>query len=257
MAIDTGIRPASHTIGDTDLLWLPEQVRRYLHFMQVPGLPAGGSLRMRWRGSFRTGPRGTWQPCRVEQKNTAEPVARRFRMRMPALGPVPVTVEDTYANGRGRVRAWMFGPVPIVDETGPELDTGELVTWLNDAVLFAPAMLMGTPVTWRGLDRHTFELSLTDSARTVTARVWIDDDGAPFHFSTSDRFLRDPYDRNRAWRRARWSTPVDGWAVVNGRPRPTGARAVWHLPQGDFPYAEIDMASASIEYERQDDRVAR
>jgi len=239
-------------ISDFDLAWLPEQARRYLHFMHVPGRPFGESLHMRWRGSFRPSPRASWKPCRVEQWNTVTPIARSFRMRMPSLGPMSVTVDDTYACGRGRMRARLLGTVPVVDQSGPELDAGELVTWLNDAVLFAPTLLMSAPVTWRGIDTRIFELSLADAGRKVSARVWIDEDGAPFHFSTTDRFLRDPYDRRGPWVRARWSTPIDGWAIVNGRPRPTGARALWHLPQGEFAYAEIDMATALMEYGRPD-----
>jgi hypothetical protein len=40
--------------------------------------------------------------------------------------------------------------------------------------------------------------------------------------------------------RARWSTPVAGW-TAGGQPRPLGARAVWHLPDGPFTYAELEF----------------
>ena len=49
----------------------------------------------------------------------------------------------------------------------------------------------------------------------------------------------DPPASRRGLVRARWTTPVDGWRVVDGRALPTSGRAIWHLPKGDFPYVEV------------------
>jgi hypothetical protein len=65
-------------------------------------------------------------------------------------------------------------------------------------------------------------------------------------FATDGRSLRDP--ASKRVRRARWSTPIPGWQEVNGRRLPTGGRAVWHLPQGDFAYAELTVEPEDIAY---------
>ena len=47
--------------------------------------------------------------------------------------------------------------------------------------------------------------------------------------------------------RALWSTPVDGWTVVDGRPRMTRASAVWHLPDGEFTYGELELLAVDLD----------
>ena len=56
------------------------------------------------------------------------------------------------------MRGSVFGLVPVVDSSGPELDVGELVTWLNDAVLLAPSMLLRPGVEWAAVDERVEEL---------------------------------------------------------------------------------------------------
>ena len=39
----------------------------------------------------------------------------------------------------------------------------ELVTYLNDAVLLAPSMLLALPVTWTAVNDSSFDLTLSDA----------------------------------------------------------------------------------------------
>ena len=36
--------------------------------------------------------------------------------------------------------------------------------------------------------------------------------------------------------------------MVDDRPRPTSAQAIWQLPEGPFTYAEFDFAGGEIVY---------
>ena len=40
------------------------------------------------------------------------------------------------------------GLVAVADGSGPEFDLGELTTWLDDAVLLAPGMLLDARTSW-------------------------------------------------------------------------------------------------------------
>jgi hypothetical protein len=124
---------------------------------------------------------------------------------------------------------------------GPERAVGaasELVTWLNDAVLLAPSMLLDPAVVLRDdEDGDWFGVEVTDGRRTVAARVLVDGNGAPRDFWTDDRYADLP----GGLVRARWHTPVDHWTVVGGRPLPVGAKAVWLLAGGAFTYAELEF----------------
>lgn len=104
-------------------------------------------------------------------------------------------------------------------------------------------------VTWHSADADAFDVALTDRGRTVTGRVTVDERGAPRDFTTTDRFCADPDDPTRVTR-ARWTTPVTGWQPLDGRQLPVDGRAIWHLPQGPFTYAEFHPVPGSLVFNR-------
>lgn len=154
---------------------------------------------------------------------------------------------DTYMQGRGRMLIRFLDLLTIDDGTGAEYDIGELVTYLNDAVMIASTMLLVPEISWADVDESSFDVSLTDHGRTVTARVFVDENGVPKDFSTMDRFCYNA-DAPKQLIRARWTTPIDGWEIVDGRPLPTSGRAVWHLPRGPFAYADFRLMRESLAF---------
>jgi hypothetical protein len=138
----------------------------------------------------------------------------------------------------------LAGLVTVADSAGPQTSVSELVTYLNDAVLLAPSMLLALPVMWAPVDDDSFDVTLEDLGHRVTARVFLDERGAPVNFSTEDRWCALP----GGMVRARWSTPVRGWRQVNGRWLPSAGLAIWHLPEGPFPYAMFRFGPDAVRY---------
>jgi uncharacterized protein DUF6544 len=236
--------PAAESVTDADLDPLPEPARRYLRGMGVVGRPRDHSFRARFRGQFRMRPEQGFMPCDAWQLNTAPVPSRLFAMRIDLAGVVPMFGTDTYAGGRGRMHGRLLGLVTVADATGPEMDVGELVTWVNDACMLAPSMLLGPAVTWTAVTDDEFGLTVTDAGVTASARVVVDDAGRMVDFSTEDRYAALPGGLTRA----RWSTPIDGWLEHAGRPMPTGGRAVWHLSEGDFEYARGRFVPQTVQF---------
>lgn len=241
-------------VTKAELASLPQVVQRYLRFMRVLDMdtdlecPRDWSFRCRWTGSFRLSPHQGWQRCEAWSYINRLAVARIFHMHVRVRGLIPILVRDTYLAGRGHMQGRILDLISVVDETGPELDIGELVTYLNDAILLAPSMLLGPETRWTAADEDSFDVALTDRGRTVVARVVVDKEGAPRDFLTTDRFVKDPDRPGSAMIRARWRTPVEGWQLTGGRPLPTRAQAVWELPAGPFAYADfrIDPETAAF-----------
>jgi hypothetical protein len=243
-----GRLPAARGVGEpvrrADLEGLPEPAQRYLRFMGVVGAPRARSLRARFVGRFRRRPGGPWLRCEAWQYSTSGPATRMFRMRLSRPGFPPMTGWDTYRDGRGGLRATVLGVVRVATGSGPRFDAGEQVTWLDDALLLAPSMLLDPSVTWAvGDGADSFRVSFTDAGRTVAAEVLVDGGGAPRDVRTDDRWADLP----GGGLRARWSTPVDGWRSVEGRPRFTEAHAVWHLPGGPYAYVELTPVDVGID----------
>jgi hypothetical protein len=251
-AFDAGVRAAGLPAGpldpnpvtDDDLAALPAPAARYLRAMGVLGRPRTWSLRAHFTGRFRRGPDQPWLPMDAWQYNSGIAVARLFRMRLVVGRVVPMWGWDTYRDGHGRMLGKALGLVTVADGSGPEFDTSELVTWLNDAVLMAPSMLLHERTTWQAADDDGFRVAVTDGGRTVSALVRLDDDGRPRDFRTEDRWADLP----GGLVRAPWSTPVRGWAEVAGVPRPAGGSAVWHLPDGrEFRYGEMVLRDLALD----------
>jgi hypothetical protein len=235
-------------VSDNEIAVLPEPARRFMRFMGVPGHPRIWSFRARWTGAFRRTPSEAWMPCEAWQYNTRLEVARVFHMRLRLHGVLPILVRDTYIRGGGRMRGRLFDAVSVVDQADDKIATGELVTYLNDAILFAPSMLLGAETTWTDVDDRSFDVALTDRGRTVKGRVFVDERGAVTDFSTTDRYGVDPA-RPGEMVRTRWSTPIRAWSTAAGRPLITHGEAVWHFQSGDFPYASFDFAGSGGELE--------
>ena len=232
-------------VTETDLAGLPEPARRYLRFMGVLGRPRDRSFRLAWRGQFRPRLDGPWVACEAWQHNTSPEIARRFRMRLRMWGLLPVVGRDLYEGGHGSMRIRLFDLLTVQDAHGLEYDLAELVTWLDDAVLFSPSMLLEPAVAWSDAGPDAFDLALTDAGRTVRARVHVNARGAPIDVETTDRWLEDPARKGRLIR-ARWTTQVDWWDTVAGRTVPTAGRAIWHLPGGSRPYAVLSVIPESL-----------
>lgn len=229
-----------------DIEPLPEPARRYLRFMGVVGRPRDWSLRLSFVGRFRTKLDGPWGACRTWQYNTRLDLARIFHIRIRLGGIVPVLARDTYLHGRGRMLVKVLDLLPVADASGLEFDIGELVTYFNDAVFWAPSMILGPETTWAPVAPDSFDVTLADGGRAVTARVFVDERGAPTDFSTTDRFCYDADDPKRL-ARARWTTPIM-LEVANGRPVGARGQAMWHLPAGPKPYADFTLVPGTLAY---------
>jgi hypothetical protein len=234
---------STEPVTEADLAGLPSAAARYLWAMGVVGRPRTWSLRAHFVGRFRRGPDQPWMPMDAWQYSSGIEVARLFRMRLTFAHVVPMWGWDTYRGGCGRMLGKLLDLVPVADGSGPEFDTSELVTWLNDAVLMAPGMLLHARTGWEDASDDSFRVSVTDAGHTVSAEVFLDEDGRPRDFRTEDRYADLP----GGLVRAPWSTPVAGWTVDHGRLRGTGGAAVWHLPDGEYRYGEMTLADLALD----------
>ncbi len=244
-SVDLALPPADmNPVIAAEIADLPDAVRRYFGFMGVVGRPRDWSFRTRFTGRFRRAPDQKWMACDAWQYSTAVPIARVFHMRARLMHLVPMIARDTYVREHGRMLVKVFDLCTVADGSGDEFDLGELSTFLDDAVLLAPSMLLGANATWSEVDDGAFDIRLTDGPRSVTARVSIDSRGAPTDFSTTDRFAALP----TGLEQARWSTPVAAWTMFRGRPIPTAVTAIWHLPSGPFTYIDGRFVPGSTRY---------
>lgn len=231
-------------VTEADLAPLPEPAQRWMRRSGVVGRPRDWSFRVRTTGRFRLRPGRGWMPFEAWQYDSGPAVARVYCMRVDMAGVLPVYAVDSYVAGRGRMRGRLLGLVPVADGSGPEFDVGELATWVDDVAMTAPSMLLVPAARWTPVDDGCVQLAFTDSGTTVTTRLSVDAAGRLTDVSTEDRYAALP----QGVVRARWSTPVAGWTTVDGREVPAGGAAVWHLPDGEYRYAEVRVDTRSLRW---------
>jgi hypothetical protein len=183
-------------------------------------------------------------PCEARQYNSTVEVARIFLLRVRFGGVLSMTARDIYLRGHGQMTGKLLGLVRVVDAKGPEFDVGELVPYLNDAVLMVPSMLLGPRTSWSAVDDESFELTFTDGEHPVSARVFIDERGAVWDFTSMDKMAALPAGLVKAL----WHTPIAGWQAVDGRRLPTRGASSFDLEEGPYSYVEFEFDPDSLVY---------
>jgi hypothetical protein len=138
----------------------------------------------------------------------------------------------------------LLGLITVADGSGLVFDVSELATYVNDALMIAPSMLLTPAVTWATVDDYSFDITMSDDRISATSRVFVDEQGRMVDFSTTDRWAALPGGLTRA----RWTTPIDGWMDHEGRWLPIGGHGIWHLDAGEFEYVHGRFIPESVEF---------
>jgi hypothetical protein len=220
---------------------LPVVARRYLEHAGVVGRPWVQTVRVRYKGVFRLAADKPWMPIKAEQVYTTDPPGFLWKARLKMLGLWIVKGEDAYVAGRGRMSGKVAGLFTIFDASGPELDQGAMVRFLNEMMWF-PSAFLSDYITWRAVDDRSVDVTFTDRGRNVTARLFIDETGRLTDFVT-ERYRED----NGTYKLNTWSTPMREHGRRAGLDLPVKGQALWRLPDGDLVYADLHLVD--VEYD--------
>ena len=220
---------------------LPQPAQRYLNYTGVVGQPWINTVRVKYTGIFRLAADKPWTPIKAEQVYTTNPPRFQWKARLKMAGLWIFSGSDTYKGGHGHMFGKVAGLYTIFDERGAELDQGTMVRYLNEMMWF-PIALLGDSVTWQVVDDRSFGVTFTDCGKSVTACFIIDELGRLTNFIAKRwyRENKDPYTLET------WATPMMEWGKLAGLNLPIRTQAVWKLPKGDFPYADVKLSE--VEY---------
>ena len=219
-----------------DLEGLPDPARRYFEAVLEEGQPYVRSVRLEQEGEFRLGDsKRSWRPMAATQHYTVDPPGFVWSATVRALPFVPVTVLDAYDHGSGVLRARLLSTVTVAD-VGPdeEMNEGELVRYLGEAVWFPTALLPTEGVEWDAVDDRSARATLEDGGNTASV---------VFHFDGDDRVERVTTERYRQETEdhAPWTGYFREYEERNGMTVPTEAEVEWNLPEGDRPYWRAEV----------------
>jgi len=214
---------------------LPAPVQRYMSFTGVLGKPWTESVALKYSGKFRQGLDRPWMPMTAKQVYTISPPSFLWDARFKVIGLPLLHALDEYRSGKGHMYAKLAELITVVDVRGEQLDQGSMLRYLSEMIWF-PTAFLGENITWQAVDEQSADVQLDDAGKSVSGRLFFDDDGRPTNFTamryreTEGDFSLDP-----------WSTPITGYGQLAGLHLPTQGHAVWNLESGDLKYVELQI----------------
>lgn len=232
--------PAGRVFRAEDLDGLPGPVRRYLSNAIPEGQPYVAAVRLHQVGQFRMGDRtSAWKRLEATQHFTVDPPGFVWQARIEMAPLLQARVVDMYKGGQGSLRARVLSALTVAKAQGlPEIDSGELMRYLAEAVWFPTALLPGQGVEWSPIDETSAQATI-QHGRTRVAIV--------FHFNDRDeveqihaegRFRKV----NGRYEPTPWTGYWRDYQTRNGLLIPAAGEVAWNLPDGDLAYwrARVD-----------------
>ena len=220
---------------------LPDPVRRYMNYTGVVGKPWINTVSLKQVGRFRTGPDKPWMAMSAVEYYTTNPPGFLWKARFKMFGLPLVSARDTYKAGRGRMFGKLAGLFTIFDERGEEYNQGSMMRYLSEMIWF-PIALLAENIAFQTVDDHSAQVTLTDSGRSLSGRLFFDDAGRPTNFTTMRYYRKGKGDLSLE----HWSTPMTEYGVRAGLNLPVRGQAVWKLASGDLPYWDGEITE--VEY---------
>lgn len=238
--VDTHHLSKTNLITESDLVGLPPPVQRYLMFSGVIGKPHIVTAHVQYKGRFRTAKDKSWMPISASQFYTINPPGFLWKAQFKIAGLPAMFATDTYKSGHSRMHGKLLGLFTVVDGQGETVDQGTMVRYLQEMTWF-PTAYLGDNITWEAVDDHAADVTLHDSGKTVSGRMYFDDDGRLLTFS-AERYG----EFNGLYKIRTWTTPTTEFDTFCDLQLPSAGMGVWRLPEGDFSY--IDVHLTNVEY---------
>lgn len=232
--------PREALVTPADLAPLPAPVQRYLRVAGAVGKPRVRNMRVELDAAMTSKPGDSPMRAISEQYNFFDDPTRLFYMNAWMFG-LPVSVLHRYTRQHATMVVRVAGLYNVVNASGPELDTTETVTVLNDMALFAPASLIDPRLEWRAIDAASCEVTFHNGPQAVRAVLHFAANGELSTFVSDDR---SALGADGVFRKQRFSTPVRAYRDFGeGLRLASAGKAIYDTPEGPFEYASVVVRS--------------
>lgn len=223
---------------------LPESVRRYFAYA-LPRVKQLSEARLRQTGVLRTDmKRDKWSHFVAKQRFTRG--SFEWQAKVALLGPLSVSVTDSYAAGVGAGKVQLFSWLTLAAERDrPELNEGALHRYLAEGVWCPTNLLPEAGVQWRAVDDHRAIASIDDHGVYVELEFTFAENGAVQEIYTPARFGRF----GKSYKRCPWRGRFADYRDVQGLRIPFFGEVGWQIDdnwewvwRGDIAEADYDFA---------------
>lgn len=166
--------PPEHETFSPDLVAeMPKPVRRYFLHAIAPGTPLATYAHLTIRGHLRLGT--SWQSLRAEE--IIAPFDGFVWKTTVTIGPISISGADTCTPDHGRVHFGLFGLIPVVNASGPDILKSSLGRLVIESMWQPASLLPQRGVLWHALDEHHIQATITINDETIQPIFTIDHTG--------------------------------------------------------------------------------
>ena len=221
---------------DSDLENLPTAIKNYLDYVGVVGHEKVYSYTLDITGEFKMDEDKDFAPVQIKQSSFQDDFTRLFYMKMHMKG-LKIAGLHHFVNKKAVMEIKLLDVFKIVDERGETMNQAELVTFLNDMAIMAPATLIDDRITWQEINDYQVIGTLTNGDDTISAKFIFNEQGQLINFISDDRYAII----NGKSEKVRWETPITEYHKVNGLNLPYRGSAKWVYEDRTFTYVKMQL----------------
>lgn len=221
---------------------LPPPVQRYLRYSGVVGKHWINTIFLSQTGQLKPSPEGKWFPFVAKEHYSVNPLRFIWQAKGPKEWLPVIHGRDGYNDGKGQLLIKLLSVFPVASAEGKEIDQGSMTRYLNEMMWF-PTAFLSDNISWKTLDDHSAEVTLTVNDNSVKAVMYFDDEGKLVNFVAKRYFFL-----NNTFSLETWETPITSYGQFNGFNLPAKGSAVWKLKTGDYRY--IDLSIEEVIYNK-------
>jgi hypothetical protein len=168
-----------NTYNSAELDDLPQPVQRYFRTVLKDGVPLVAVVNIEHIGTFNMGAADdNWKPFTSRQRIITQLPGCLWDARIPLIPGGVAYIHDAFVAGRGVLEAKLFGLLTVMEmPSSPQLDQGELMRYLAEAVWYPTSLLPSQGVVWDPVDDTHARATLTSGSTTVTLTFQFDEQG--------------------------------------------------------------------------------
>jgi len=221
-----------------DLSHLPQEVRSYLEHAIAPGTRPARAVRLKMHGEVKL---QRWLPFEAEQVIVwGTGFVWRAAVRMFGLS---IRGFDRLLDGEGEMRWKLFGLVPIMTASGPDITRSAAGRVAGEA-MWLPSVLCTNDVLWKAPTPSQLQARFTAHGETSDLEITVDGGGRP----KTIKVARWGNPEKGEFHYADFGVVVEGESTFGGYTIPTRLRAGWYFgtarfeSEGEFFRANITEA---------------
>jgi len=145
---------------------------------------------------------------------------------------IPFEGYDSTQDGVGFMKGVIGKVITLFNQTGAEMDKGQLLTYLGECFLF-PSAILSKYITWEPIDSNRVKATIAYEGVSGSGVFTFSEDGLLRSFYTDERAL---IQSNGKTSYPGWSAVLEDYRQVDGIYLPKDIKAVWHGDDGDLVY---------------------